>query len=83
MISGELGESSLEVFYDLGGDDVGIGEIRAVFEAFIFEPEPSRWGSDETDGRAERPTERERRSQHVEVSVESPASPAGCVTGRA
>jgi hypothetical protein len=26
------------------------------------------------DGRAERPTERERRSQHVEVSVTSPAS---------
>jgi len=24
VISGELGESSLEVFYDLGGDDVGI-----------------------------------------------------------
>ena len=39
MISGELGESSLEVFYDLGGDDVGIGEIGVVFQAFVFQPE--------------------------------------------
>ena len=29
----------MEVFYDLGGDDVGIGEVRAVFEAFVFESE--------------------------------------------
>jgi hypothetical protein len=28
----------LEVFYDLGGDDVGIGEVGAVVEAFVFEP---------------------------------------------
>ena len=29
---GELGEGGLQVFYDLGGDDIGVGEIRAVFE---------------------------------------------------
>ena len=29
----------MEVFDDLGGDGVGIGEIGAVFEAFVFEPE--------------------------------------------
>jgi hypothetical protein len=39
----------------------------------IFEPEPSRWEASETDGQVQRPTERERRSQHVEISVESPA----------
>jgi hypothetical protein len=32
----------LEVFDNLGGDDVGVGEVGAVFEAFVFEPEPSR-----------------------------------------
>jgi hypothetical protein len=32
-----------------------------------------------TDGQVERPTERERRSQHVEVSVESPASPVAAL----
>ena len=31
--------------------------------------EPSRWESSETDGRAERPTERERRSQDVEIEL--------------
>jgi len=36
VISGELGESSLEVFYDLGGDDVWIGKVGAVFETFVF-----------------------------------------------
>jgi len=30
---GELSQRSLEVFDDLGGDDVGIGKISAVFEA--------------------------------------------------
>jgi hypothetical protein len=35
---GELGEGGLQVFDDFGGDDVGIGEIGAVFEAFVFEP---------------------------------------------
>ena len=29
----------MEIFDDFGGDDVGIGEIGAVFEAFVFEPE--------------------------------------------
>ena len=33
-------------------------------------------------GRAERPNERERVSQHVEISVESPAVAAASVTGR-
>jgi len=32
----QLRESSLEIFDDLGGDDVWIGEIGAVFEAFVF-----------------------------------------------
>jgi hypothetical protein len=36
---GELGEGGLEVFDDFGGDDVGIGEVDAIFEAFVFEPE--------------------------------------------
>src|SRR5262249_50225644 len=36
---GELSERSLEVFDDFGGDDIGRWEIRAVFQAFIFEPE--------------------------------------------
>ena len=38
MISGELGESSLEVFYDLGGDDVGIRKVGTVFERPILQP---------------------------------------------
>ena len=59
--------------------ELGIG---AVFEAFVLEPEPSRWETSETDGQVERPTERERRSQHVEISVESPAVAAASVTGR-
>ena len=42
-------------------------EIGAVFEAFVFEPEPSRWETSETDGRVGRPIERVRRSQDVEV----------------
>jgi len=28
----------LEVFDDLGGDDVGVGKVGAVFEGLIFEP---------------------------------------------
>ena len=36
---GELGQSGLEVFYDFAGQHVGIGEVGAVFEAFVFEPE--------------------------------------------
>ena len=39
---GELGERRLKVFDDFGSDDVGGGEVGAVFEAFVFEPEPSR-----------------------------------------
>src|SRR5439155_9383313 len=44
---------------NFGGDNAGIGEIGAFFEAFVFEPEPSCWGASETDGRVERPIERE------------------------
>ena len=67
---------SLIPFAPFSGDDVGIGEVGAVFEAFVFEPEPSRWEASETDGQAERPTEcGKRRSQHVEAELESPASP--------
>lgn len=76
----ELGESGLEVFEDLGGDDVGIRKVRAVFETFVFEQEPSRWEASETDGKAERLTEQgRRRNQHVEGSVESSASPAAAL----
>jgi len=34
-----LRKRSFEIFNNLGGDDVGIGEVGAVFEAFVFEPE--------------------------------------------
>ena len=34
---GELGKRSLKIFDDFGGDDVGVGEISAVFEALIPE----------------------------------------------
>jgi len=33
-----LGKRGLEVFDDFLSDDVGIGEVGAVFEAFVFEP---------------------------------------------
>ena len=36
---GELSQRGLEIFYDFGGDNVGIREVGAVFEAFVFEPE--------------------------------------------
>jgi hypothetical protein len=63
---------SLIPFAPFSGDDVRVGEVGAVLEAFVFEPEASRLGSGETDGKAERLTERgERRNQHVEISVES------------
>src|SRR5438477_10879704 len=53
-------------------------KISAVFKAWkarpllhprygIFEPEPSRWETSETDGQVERPTERVRRSQWPRV----------------
>jgi hypothetical protein len=32
-----LGEGGLEVFDDFGGDDIGIGKVGTVFEAFVFE----------------------------------------------
>jgi len=61
-------------FTPFSGDDIGIGKIGAVLKAFVFKPEPSRWEASETDGQAERPTERERRSQQVEVELENQAS---------
>jgi hypothetical protein len=39
MQFGELGQCGLEVFDDFGGDNVGVGEIGAVFEAFVFKPQ--------------------------------------------
>jgi hypothetical protein len=36
---GELGEGGLEIFHDFGCDDVGIGKVGAVFEAFVLDPE--------------------------------------------
>jgi len=57
----------LEVFYNLLRDDVGVGKIGAVFERFVFEPEPSRRDASERDGRVGRPIERVRRSKDVEV----------------
>ena len=36
---GELSEGGLEVFDDVGGDDLGSGKIGAVFEGFVFQPE--------------------------------------------
>ena len=64
-----------EFLNQLRCDDVGIGKVGAVFERFIFQPEPSRWEASETDGQADRPIERERRSQHVGVKFERPTSP--------
>jgi hypothetical protein len=32
---GELGESGLQIFDNLGGDDVGLGQIGAVFERLV------------------------------------------------
>jgi hypothetical protein len=80
-ISANWGEGGLKIFDDFGGDDVGIGEITSVFQAFVFEPEPSRRETSEIDGQVERPPERARRSQPVEISVESPAVAAASVTG--
>jgi hypothetical protein len=34
-----LRERGFEVFDYLSRDDVGVGEVGAVFEAFVFEPE--------------------------------------------
>ena len=36
---GELGEGGLKVFDNFLSNDVGVGEVGAVFEAFVFEPE--------------------------------------------
>ena len=79
---GELGEGGLEVFDDFGGDHIGIGKVGAVFEAFVFEPEPSRWEVSEANGRAK---SRLSGSEGVNMSrfrLESPAVAAASVTGR-
>ena len=75
----QLRKSDLKFFDNFLSDYVGIGQIGAVFEAFVLQQEPSCWEASETDGQVERPTERERRSQHVEISVETPASPAAAL----
>ena len=36
---GELTGRGAEVLHGLCGDDIGIGKIGAVFEAFVFQPE--------------------------------------------
>ncbi len=36
---GELGEGGFEVFGYFKGDDTRVGEVGAVFQAFVFEPE--------------------------------------------
>ena len=35
---GELVEGGLQVFYDFGGEDGGVGEGVGIFEAFVAEP---------------------------------------------
>ena len=35
----ELLQSGLQVFYNFGGDHIGVGEVRAVFQRLVFEPE--------------------------------------------
>ena len=35
----ELLQRGLQVFGDLGSDNIGIRQVRAVFEAIVFEPE--------------------------------------------
>jgi hypothetical protein len=64
---GELLKSSFQVFDDLGGDDVGVGKIGAVFEAFVFKPELNPLGAENQTDKAARRSERERASQDVEV----------------
>jgi hypothetical protein len=41
----------LEVFDNFLRDDVGIWEVGVVFEAFVFQPKPSRWGAARQKGR--------------------------------
>ena len=36
---GELGKGGLQVFDNFLSDNIGIGKVGAVFEAFVFEPE--------------------------------------------
>ena len=49
---GELSKSGSEVFDDFSGNDVGIGRVGAVFEAVVFEPEPSRSEAARQTGRS-------------------------------
>src|SRR5437763_11540118 len=56
-------------FTPFSGDDIWRWEVGAAFERLIFQPEPSHLEASETDGKAQRPTERERRSQDVEIEL--------------
>ena len=57
----------MEIFDNFLSDHIGIGEVGAVFEAFVFEPDLNSLGAKNETGRAERPTRWEARSQNVEV----------------
>jgi hypothetical protein len=76
----KLGESGLEVFDDFGGNDIGIRQVGAVFEALkarpllhprygIFEPDLNSLGAKNETDRAVRPTSWEARSQDVDDSL--------------
>ena len=56
-------------FTPFSGDDIWRWQVGAAFERLIFQPEPSHLEASETDGQAQRPTERERRSQDVEIEL--------------
>ena len=45
----ELFEGGFEIFDDLLGENIGIGEIVGFFEAFVAEPEDVRAGKKTTD----------------------------------
>jgi len=47
--------------------DRRVGEIGAVFERFILQPDLNPLGAENETGRAERPTSWEARSQDVEL----------------
>jgi len=45
----ELLKRGLQILHNLGRDHIGIWKVRAVFKALVFEPEPSRRETSETD----------------------------------
>jgi hypothetical protein len=49
---GELCWGGLEVFDDFLRNDVGIGEVGAVFERLILQPEPNRWEASRQSARS-------------------------------